>query len=88
MSPETSLSDMRKKLLEIQNELLKGAGEKNSPNTETSLHDMGTSTQHTTAPVNKSAGFQSNDVVLMLKEVLSNQKKILDILGEINGKLR
>lgn len=70
--------DMRQKLLELQNELLKNAAEKHfSANAPASM-------QTKPAPLQKAIGDQeSEDMMSLLKEIRSNQHKMMQLMLEI-----
>ena len=68
--------DMKKKLLELKSELLKSAPSK----------DISGSPEPLTIPDNLQVSDPS-EMVSLLREINSNQCKILDVLAEINSKI-
>jgi len=82
-SSNNNVYEMRKKLLDLQNELLKNAGSEPEPAFQSVPEP------HYTASQRKEAeNANQHDSASILKELVSTQKKILDILVEINGKLK
>lgn len=82
-SSNNSVYEMRKKLLDLQSELLKNAA-----------NESGSTSRNVPEPsytvnIRKEAESANQyDNASLLKELVSTQKKILDILVEINGKLK
>lgn len=76
---ENNASEMRKKLLDIQNELLKGSNE---------MHEAQYKTPSPSTPAHHTHELSQNDLISILKDLRSNQQKILSMLSEINNKIR
>jgi len=82
MSSERDIYDIRKKLLNLQSELVKNFSEK--PDATNNHFE-----QKTEASVEIKTGEPAaSDITQMLKELLANQKKMISMLTEINNKLK
>lgn len=76
--------EMRKKLLDIQNELLKGVGEEKEASPETGTPSY---TMHSSTPANDRNTTQGDPLIELLKDIRTNQQTMIHLLNEINGRL-
>jgi len=74
--------DMRKKLLELQTELLKNANNKQDDQAGSQSKESA----HSTAALQNQV--ELNNVLPLLKEIYTGQQKILNMLVEINNKIK
>lgn len=97
---ENNLYEMKQKLLQMQNELLRSSGEKNDPtpttNAQTSIPKSAQMSAVSNIPAitetktneSNTGSPLSNEIISIFKELRQNQQKILGILTEINNKLK
>ncbi len=86
---ETSQTDIRKKLLELQNELLKGVIEKGEqPPQHLENKPAVKEPVNGNQPARESHSLDENGLAALLKEMYKNQVKIITLLQEINNKMK
>ena len=86
---ETSPTDIRKKLLELQNELLKGVIEKGEQPPQNSENKQAVKEPIANSPRTKEVHpIDENGLAAILKEMYKNQVKIITLLQEINNKIK
>ncbi|MDP4093640.1 MAG: hypothetical protein Q8920_09800 [Bacillota bacterium] len=78
-----SASDIRKKLMELQNELLKGVIEKGDPAPPSQVENTQPKPIISQEPVLSDDG----NIAGLLREMCQNQRRIISILTEIKNKV-